>query len=226
VLNRTEAAARAIAESHGAEAFSLERLTEALTAADVVVCATTAPHAVVSAAAVRDAVAARSRSRSLTIVDLAVPRDVEPAAAAVSGVVLHDIDSVQQLVRRNLAVRRREARAAGELIRHEADRFGSWRRERDATSALRAVWRHAEELRRAELAAVQDELSDTECERLERITASLVRKLLHGPSERLRAAAGTPGAPAQLDAFCLLFDAPTAEEGAEVVALPRRDAAA
>jgi glutamyl-tRNA reductase len=227
VLNRTEAAARAIAERHGVEAASLAGLDETLAAADVVVSATTAPHAVISSDAVRRAVAARARP--LTIVDLAVPRDVDPAAAALDGVVLHDIDAVQERVRRNVEVRRREARAAGELIRREARCFDAWRRERDATSALRAVWQQAEEVRRATLEGIDGDVGDAERERLDRITAALVRRLLHGPSERLRAAAATPAAAAHLATFRLLFDVPAADdaaEGADVVALPRRDRAA
>jgi glutamyl-tRNA reductase len=101
-------------------------------------------------------------------------------------------------------------------VRRETERFATWRRELEAAPALQAVWRQAEELRRAELgrhgAGV---LSAAEGERLDRVTASLVRRLLHGPCERLREACAMPGADGHVESFRMLFgvDAAQAQGG-------------
>lgn len=222
VLNRSPAAARALAARHGAAAGGLDRLDEELGPADAVVCATDAAQPLVTAEQLA------GRRRPLLIVDLAVPRDVEPGVAALAGVRLHDIDAVQELVGRNLAVRRREARTAAAMVRRETERFLCWRRELEAAPALESVWRQAEALRRAELERAGDALSAGERELLDRVTASVVRKLLHGPCERLRAACVTADAAAHVEAFRMLFgvDAePAAGAAANVVALPQREAA-
>jgi glutamyl-tRNA reductase len=219
IVNRTPAGARRLADRHGARAAGLDRLEDELRDTDALVCATDAPHAIVSAALVAR-VAAR---HPLLIADLAMPRDVEPCAAAIPGVTLHDIDAVQQMVGRNLAARRRESQRAAELVRREADRFQAWRHESDAVPAVTSVWRQAERLRREELARVAATLSADERDRLDRITASLVGKLLHGPCERLRAACATADGAAHVETFRMLFG--TDDESAGVVALPRREAA-
>jgi glutamyl-tRNA reductase len=226
IVNRTPAAARALAERHGATAAGLERLEPELRRADAVVCAAEAPHPLVSADAIRRAVG--PPQRPVLLVDLAVPRNVEPRAAAVAGVVLHDIDAVQRMVGRNLAARRRAARAAASMTRGEVERFAAWRGQRHAAPVVAAVRRQAEQLRREELARVAGTLSAEEHARLDRLTASLLSKLLHGPCARLRAASAKPDGAAHVETFRMLFDV-AAEGGgdseADVIALPRRGAA-
>ena len=203
VVNRTPAGARRLADRHGAAAVGLEHLEDELRDADVLVCATNAPHEIVATALLGRVT--HGRRRPLLIVDLAVPRDVDPSASLMPGVRLHDIDAVQQMVGRNLAARRREAQAAAELLRGETERFLVWRRELDAVPAVRSVWRQAEQLRRAELAQIAGTLSAEERERLDHLTASLLAKLLHGPCERLRAACTTPDGAAHVETFRMLF---------------------
>jgi glutamyl-tRNA reductase len=166
------------------------------------------------------------RPRSLVVVDLALPRDVEPAVATLSGVTLYDLDAVHGLVGRNLAARRREAETAAELVRREADRLSLWRRELEVAPVLRAFWEQAETVRRSEVARVAGSLSPEERERLERFSAALVRKLLHGPSERLRAASQSAGVTDHLESLRLLFALGERDyESAQVIAMPQRGAA-
>jgi glutamyl-tRNA reductase len=226
IVNRTPAAARAVGERHGATAAGLERLEAELRRADAVVCAAEAPHPLISADAIRRTVDASQRP--VVIVDLAVPRNVEPRAATVPGVVVHDIDAVQRMVGRNLAARRRAAQAAATMTRSEAERFATWRGELYAAPVVAAVWRQAEQLRREELARVAGALSAEERARLERLTASLFGKLLHGPCARLRAASAKPDGAAHVETFRMLFDVAAqggGDSGADVIALPRRGAA-
>jgi glutamyl-tRNA reductase len=226
IINRTPAAARAVAARHGATAAGLERLEPELRRADAVVCAAEAPHPLVSADAIRRA--AGAPQRPVLIVDLAVPRNVEPRAATVPGVVVHDIDAVQRMVGRNLAARRRAAQAAASMTRSEVERFAAWRGQRRAAPVVAAVWRQAEQLRREELARVAGALSADEHARLDRVTASLLAKLLHGPCARLRVASGEPDGAAHVETFRMLFDVATeggSASEANVIALPRRGAA-
>jgi glutamyl-tRNA reductase len=225
IVNRTLGTARELAERHGASAAGFDRLEAELADADALVCATDAPHPLVSAATISRA--AEGRQRPLMIVDLAVPRDVEPSAAAVSGVRVHDIDAVQHMVSRNLAMRRREAQVAGAIVRRETTRFAAWRRELVAAPVVGSVWRQAEQLRREELARVADALSAEERDRLERLSTSLVSKLLHGPCERLRAACGQPDGAAHIESFRMLFDVAGETDGdlADVIAIAQQGAA-
>lgn len=225
IINRTPATAQALAERHGVIAMGLERLDAELREADALVCATGAPHPIASAAAIDRAVG--SRGRPLLVVDLAVPRAVEPAAAALRGVAVHDIDAVQQMVNLNLAMRRREAETATAMIRSETDRFAAWRGARAATPVVQSVRRQAEQLRREELARVGGALSDEERDRLDRLTASFVAKLLHGPCERLRVACAQSDGAAYVESFSMLFDVAAERRGeaTNVIPMPQQGAA-
>ena len=201
IANRTPAAAVRLAEAFGGEAIALPELDGALARADVVITATGAPEPVLTADRLR-ALAPAARPRA--VFDLAVPRDVEPAAAALGGLVLEDLERIQARIEVNLAARQRDLERAGAQVRDEVARFAAWRRERLVSPAVRTVWRRAEELRRQELSRFEG-LDPGERERLELATAALVRKLLDGPTKRLRAAAATSGAP-HLEVFRELFD--------------------
>jgi glutamyl-tRNA reductase len=212
-----------VAGRHGAKAVGLDALDRELAVATAIVCTTESPRPVLRAQSVEQAL--DGRPRALTIVDLAMPRDVEPAAATLRGVTLHDLDAVHELVGRNLAVRRREAEAAAALVRAEAERLQVWRRELDVVPLLRAFWEQAESVRRSELDRASGSLTADERERLERFSASLVRKLLHGPSERLRAASRTPDVGAHLESLRMLFGLVDEQPAGNVVAMPQRGAA-
>jgi glutamyl-tRNA reductase len=187
IANRSFAGAQALAGQLGAEAIAWEALDAALARADVVISATAAPGPVLTAAQV---------AGPLAVFDLAVPRDVEPGAAT----ALYDLEALQARLERNRAVRRADAERAAALVREEVARFADRRRERDLWPVIEAVWRRAEETRREEIARCGPLPAD-ELERLERVTAALVRKLLDGPSRRLRTAADRE----RLDAFRDLF---------------------
>ena len=209
---------------HQSRAAGLEDLDEELAEADALVCATDALDPLVSAATIRRAL--RNGQRGLLIVDLAVPRNVEPSAAALRGVTVHDIDGVQQMVNRNLAMRRREADRAADMIRGEIERFAAWRRELFVAPVVGSVWREAERLRREELARVADSLNPGERDRLDRLTASLIGKLLHGPCERLRAACAEPDGGAHIETFRMLFDVTAAgDEFPNVIPMRQRGTA-
>ena len=174
-----------------------DRIVESSERFDVIIAATTSPDVVLDAQTVVAIQAAR-RGRPLCIVDLAVPRDVDPLAAAVAGVRLIDIDEVGQRARR-VAPRPADAVSAAEqVIAVELSRTTRVLAQRDASApAIAALTARAEQIRAREVERTLARLPDLGAEARERIEAlslSLVRKLLHGPVTHLRESADDPTA--------------------------------
>jgi glutamyl-tRNA reductase len=185
ILNRTAERAAALAADVGAEAGALESLPEVLVDADVVALATRAPHAVLPAGTVAAAVRRRPH-RPLVLLDLAVPRDVEPEAGALENVFLYPVDALQGLVDQSLARRRREVPRAEAIALEECGRFLAWWRALGTTPVVRELREHFERVRAEEMARSRRLFSPEEQERFDRLTQSLVNKLLHLPTTRLK----------------------------------------
>jgi glutamyl-tRNA reductase len=167
----------------------LERIPELLAAADVVVSATAAPGFVLHRADVG------RRSRPLLVVDLAVPRDVEPSVGQLENCFLYDIDDLEAVVADSLVGRQAEAIRAEAIVAAEAVRFRDWQASLDVVPAIASLRARVEEIRDRELDRVRGRLSDTERRAVESVTARIVDKLLHQPTVRLKqAAAGAHGA--------------------------------
>ena len=193
IVNRTPRSAAALARRVGARYAPLVGLAQELAAADLVVCATGAPAPVVSRRML--AAATRGRERCLVILDLAVPRDVEQTAHDLPGVVLRDIDEIQQIAAAHLGERRRELPRAWSIVRAEARRFADWRDSVAVEPVLGELRRQAEQIRRGELERTivrLPNLTDAELGCLDEVTRSLVNRLLHEPSRRIREAGRTP----------------------------------
>jgi glutamyl-tRNA reductase len=172
----------------GGEAIGLDELPRALGDVDVVISATSAPEAVVRASDVP-----ARRKRPLFFIDIAVPRDLDPAIQQLDGCFLYDIDDLEAVVAETLAGRRAEAARAERLVAEEAERFRSWRASLDVVPTLASLRAHAEEIRSSELAKVR--VSDDERRTLESVTQQMLNKLLHLPTVRMKeAAAGAHGA--------------------------------
>ncbi|MGZ8694612.1 MAG: glutamyl-tRNA reductase [Gaiellaceae bacterium] len=197
VVNRGEERSAALARRFGAEALPLDRLAEVLPAADVVVSSTSAPGFVLDAAQV-EATRARRKGLPLLLIDIAVPRDLDPAIHALEDCYLYDIDDLQSVVEASLAGRREEAARAESIVQVEAERFAAWRSSLDVVPAIAELRERAEEIRTGELARVEaalERLSENERRVVESVTSGIVNKLLHLPTVRLKeAAAGAEGA--------------------------------
>jgi glutamyl-tRNA reductase len=191
VANRSVGRAEELARRVGSEARPLEEIEAALDGADVVVSSTSAPGFVLS----REQVArtlARRKGRPLLLVDLAVPRDLDPAIHELPGCYLYDIDDLQAVVTETLAGRRREADAAEEIVAAEADRFRAWQASLDVVPAIASLRARAEEIRAGELEKVEsrlERLSEAERRAIESMTTQIVNKLLHLPTIRMKQAA-------------------------------------
>jgi len=206
IANRSIAGAQTLAQRLGGRAVSLSGLAGELVAADLVVCATGATAPVISRRMLATAV--RRRRGELVVLDLAVPRDVDPAACDLPRVTLRDIDDVQDIAAANRDGRRQALPHAWSIVRIESQRFARWRGSLEGEDLLADVRRRAEEIRRGELRRILDGapgLDDAERARLDAITRSLVNRLLHEPSRRMRSAGATPAGRAQLRALADLL---------------------
>jgi glutamyl-tRNA reductase len=207
VANRSADRAAELAARLGAEPLPLERIAEELAGADVVVSSTSAPGFVLGPDDVARAVAAR-RGRPLFLIDLAVPRDLDPAINDVSGCFLYDIDDLQAVVAESLAGRRREAERAEGIAAGEAERFAEWQASLDVVPAIASLHARAEEIRAGELAKAEARLarlSEPERRAVEAVTAQIVSKLLHLPTVRMKQAAVTADGVLYADAVRHLF---------------------
>jgi glutamyl-tRNA reductase len=200
VANRTVDTARELAHRFGGSAIGLDDLGAQLGDVDVVVSSTSSSEPVL----VADDVPAR-RHNPLFFIDIAVPRDLDPAIHQLDGCFLYDIDDLEAVVAETLAGRRAEAARAEELVTEEAERFRSWRASLDVVPAIASLRARAEEIRSAELAKVDGRVSDEERRTLESVTSQILNKLLHLPTVRMKEAAiGSDGA-AYADAVRHLF---------------------
>jgi glutamyl-tRNA reductase len=200
VANRTPDAAQALASRFGGTALSLDEAGAHLAEVDVVVSSTSAPEQVLRAGDVP----ARHRS-PLFFIDIAVPRDLDPAIGTLDGCFLYDIDDLEAVVAETLAGRRAEAARAEQLVAEESARFRSWRASLDVVPAIASLRARAEEIRSAELAKVEGRVSDDERRTLESVTAQILNKLLHLPTVRMKEAAVSADGAAYADAVRHLF---------------------
>lgn len=204
VTNRSGDLARDI---EGTAVASFDRLPELLVMADVVVSATSAPHTVVARDAVAQAMRARRR-RPLMIVDIAVPRDVEPEAGELKDVFLYDLDDLGQVVDGTLERRRSEVARAEKLIEEGTEEFRAWYRSRAVVPLIRSLRERAESVRRQEVERALGRLgplTPAQREAVETLTRQLLAKVLHEPTTRIREAVAQDGGGQVVEAARFLF---------------------
>lgn len=200
LVNRSSERARQLAAVWGGVVRAFEDLPAALCEADVVISSTAAPHPVIQAAHVQAAVV--GRQTPLVLIDLAVPRDIAADVVDIAGAEVYNIDDLEQVVVTNVARRQGEIAAAQAIIAGEVVRFEGWLQARAVLPALTGLRAHAEAIRRDELAKALHRLGpldDRERQIVEALSQSIVNKLLHQPTVRLKdeAARGNGGHYAQ-----------------------------
>jgi glutamyl-tRNA reductase len=199
VANRSSGPALELSERFGARPIGLEEVPGILGDVDVVLTSTSAPGTVVGAADVPS-----RRHQPLFFIDIAVPRDVDPAVHDLSGCYLYDVDDLEAVVAETMTGRREAANRAEELVAEEAERFRAWQASREVVPAITALRAHAEEIRASELAKLPP-LSDSERQAVEAATAQMLNKLLHLPTVRMKEAAAADGGAAYAEAVRHLF---------------------
>ena len=208
ILSRTMAHAARTAEAiGGATAAPWEDMDAVLGASDIVITATGAAAPILTKARVESVMRPR-RNRPLFVIDIAMPRDVEPAAGEIEQVFLYNIDDLQATVRENLARRASEVSRAEAIVTDEVQKFAAWLRSRSAIPTVVALRQRFEAIRRAELDRLDFKLSTLPPEaraRVDEITHLIVEKLLLTPTEQLKSVTDADTAGAYSEALTRLF---------------------
>ena len=180
----------------------------ALEDADLLLTSTASPTVLLHADDLDEVMAAR-RERPLLVVDIAVPRDVDPDVGRIPGVTLLDMDDLRAFAEAGLAGRRREIDRVQEITDQEVERFVAVSTARELAPLVVALRRRGENLRLAELerfAPRLEGLDDRQREAVESLTRALLAKVLHEPTVRLKEAAGSPGGDRLAESLRALFD--------------------
>jgi glutamyl-tRNA reductase len=202
VLSRRPARAEALARPVGGRAGGLDELGAAVGSVDVVVSSTGATGTVIPSETIRAA------GRSLFILDLAMPRDVDPGAAGVPGVRLADIDDLREVLAETSPALDREVRAARGIVEEEAGRYALVRRTARLGPLIEALHARGEEVRASELRRLAPKLAalpERDREAVEALARRIVRRLLHDPVVRLKDLAGRGAGDAQARTLAELF---------------------
>jgi glutamyl-tRNA reductase len=219
VTNRTLERARRMAEPFGGKVVPYEQLYEAASQADIVISSTGAPHFIFGPSHGQSFMH-RRRNKPMFFIDLAVPRDVDPAMGKLEGIFVYDIDDLQAVAATHIAERSREATDAEALVEAEVERFHQRRRAVSAAPAIVALQRQAEEIRQAELRRAQAKLGSLSAEQaaaVEALTRGLVNKFLHPPMQALKQAARENDT-ARMETLCEAWSLPAATDALAVEA--------
>ncbi len=225
IANRHYDRAIGLAERFGGHAVRFDTLPEELIDADIVVTSTSSPHSVIEREALAEVMDARD-GRPLLMIDLAVPRDIQPGAREVGGVSLYDMDDLQSLVERNASGRGAEARQVEGILRSELSRFAAWLAAQDVTPTIAALRERAEEVVDRVLAENESRwegLTDADRERLLALARAISSRLLHEPTLRLKRDATEPGAYVQVAVMRELFGLDPNSEPLDTAAAPVSD---
>jgi glutamyl-tRNA reductase len=189
VANRHAQRALSMAERFGGSVVSLDELPARMEEADIVVSSTSSPHPIVEEEELELVMQARDR-RPLLLIDIAVPRDIADSCAGLEGVTLYDIDDLQAIVARNLEVREAERAGAEQVVEEEIQRFARWMGQLDVLPTITALREHGAEIVDqvlAENAERWETASARDLARAEAIARSVMQRLLHEPTIRLKA---------------------------------------
>jgi glutamyl-tRNA reductase len=217
-VSRTEGRARELASRANGAAVTIDEFSALVPSADIIVTATAAPHPVITRELV-GRVLPRGPREPLLIVDLALPRDVEPEVGTVPNVFLYNLDDLHQVIEGTLEKRRAEVPFAEAIIREGLQDFWNWYRALEVVPLIRELRDRAEQIRTQEVERTlraMNHLTPQDREAVEALTRQLLAKLLHQPTVKLREAAATGQNTEIVDAARYLFelDRPNGDEGA------------
>ena len=188
VANRTMERANSLAEEFAGHALTLDQLGDYLDGADIVVSSTGATTYVLLPEVVKAAMSKRS-GRPMFLVDIAVPRDIDPRVGELDGIYLYDIDDLQQVVEGNKESRQKEAEQARTLLEAEANAFLKWLKSLESVPLIRSIQEQAEAMRRDELLKAERYLkgfNDAQLQAVERMSRALMKRFLHPSLKTLK----------------------------------------
>ena len=208
IANRTWDRALETAERLNGKPVRLDELPQNLTEVDLLLTSTGATAAILEYGDLDEA-ARQRKGRELLIVDIAVPRDVDPAAADLDGVTLLDMDDLREFAEKGIRAREKEVSSVIEIINEELERFLNLFSARSVAPIVTQLHSRAEEIRNSELQKLFrkfPELTPEQLKGIETLTSAIANKLMHEPTVRLKDAAGTPKGERLSEALQDLFD--------------------
>jgi glutamyl-tRNA reductase len=216
VANRHADRALSLAQRFGGTVVGLDKLPDQLVRTDIVLSSTASPHPIVGREEL-ELVMRERNGRQLLLIDIAVPRDVDPTCGELEGVSLYDIDDLQAVIARNLSTRAEETPRALEIVEEEIHRFARWLGQLDSLPTVSALRAHGEDIVTqvmAENSGRWEAASERDLARVEAIARAVMSRLLHEPTIRLRSLSEDRGhASLELvrELFGLREDAPAPE---------------
>lgn len=196
VVNRTKQRAQELAQRWEGQAEALEKLIELLPDTDIVITSTGAPHTIIHGSMVDTAISQRPE-RAMILMDIAVPRDVDPDVGGIPGVYLYDMDTLAGYLEHSIAQREAEIPQVNEILAEELARFMDYVTTLNVVPIIVGMRRQADAIRQAELEKTIrriPDLPEDAQERIDALTKSIVNKILHSPTARLREEANGPNA--------------------------------
>ena len=207
VTNRTRSRAEEMAEVFGGRIIDYDKFLTALPEVDIVIASSGAPHYILVKDQMKRVIGSR-RNRPMFLIDIAVPRNIDPAINELDNVFLYDIDDMQKVVERNLEGRRKVAEQAEEIIAEEVERMMSRLKAREIAPTIVSLQEHLETLRKSELERVHGKLgalTPQQEEAVEALTRGIINKIAHGPIAELRRHAASPDGPQMVTIIRNLF---------------------
>jgi glutamyl-tRNA reductase len=194
VTNRTRSRAEEMADVFEGRIIDYDAFTSSLPEVDIVIASSGAPHFILVADQMKKVMSSR-RNRPMFLIDISVPRNIEPRINELDNVFLYDIDDMQKVVDRNIEGRRKVAEQAEEIIAEEVDRMISRLKAREIAPTIVVLQEQLESLRAAEVERVRGRLgplTPQQEEAIESLTRGIVNKIAHGPISELRKQAAAP----------------------------------
>ncbi len=208
VTNRTFERAEKLADEFEGKAVRFDDLFDQLHKADIILSSTGAPHTIIGAGDLTE-VMRRRKQKPMFFIDIAIPRDIDPAVNDVENVYLFTVDDLQEVVSANLQQRAEEARKAEEIVSQEIGQFFKWLSSLEVTPTIIALRSRFDEIRRAELEktlANWKDLPPDGQKRLEALTNAIMNKLLHPPTSLIKKAGQGGRTDLYVDALRALFE--------------------
>lgn len=188
ITNRTIEKAEKLAQSLNSKIIPFANFKEHLHEFDIVISATSAPDLIINKADIKTAMKQRNNA-SLVLMDIAVPRDIDPASKSLDYVFYHDIDSLNIIVEQNLTKRKAEIPKVEKIIEEELDNLFNWYNSLQAAPTIKNLRDHFENIRLEEVEKNKNKFSSEDQEKLEIVTKRIINKILHQPTIELRKSA-------------------------------------
>ncbi len=185
IINRTFKRAEVLAKNIGGIAMPFDDLKQALINADMVVASTSAERAILDTETVKTVMTLR-KNRPLFLIDISVPRNIDPAVRQIYNTYLYDVDDLQTIVSQNLGARKKEIPKVEKIIAEEVEKFMSWYRSLSSLETIKVIRDHFEEIRKKAIQQNKKFFKEEDWEQMEKFSKSLMKKFLHHPIMYLR----------------------------------------